>query len=114
MRDQEWDSTSSKLHSLDLSKLVLSFSSLNSVNSEATLGIVDETEVLASLLNTDHIHVTGWVVGIGSNFSIDLDESLHDNLGNLTAIERILQTISQEDDKGKAISLLVRTSTAHN
>lgn len=112
MRDQEWDSTSSKLHSLDLSKLVLGLSSLDSVDGESTLGIVDETEVLAGLVDRDHIHEPGWVGSIGSYFAIDLDESLHDNLGDFTAIEGVLQSVSEEDNERKAVSLLVRTWTA--
>ena len=99
MRDQEWDSTTSKLYSLDLSEFVFTLSWFNSVYGESTLGVVDQTEVLSSLVNADNIHETGWISGICAHFSIDLDESLHDNLGNFTSIEGILQTISEENDQ---------------
>ena len=62
MRNQEWYASSSKLDSLDLSKLVLGLSCLNTVYGKSTLGIVDKSEVLASLLNADHIHEAGRVV----------------------------------------------------
>merc|ERR1712070_429149 len=109
MRDQEWDSSSTKLYSLHLAELVFCLSGLNSVNSESAFGVVDESEVLASLLDRDHIHVAGWVVRVGSYFPVDLDESLHDNLGDFSAIEGVLQSVSKEDNERKAVSLLVRT-----
>ena len=112
MRNQEWYASSSKLDSLDLSKLVLGLSCLNTVYGKSTLGIVDKSEVLASLLNADHIHEAGWVVGICPHFPIDLDKSLHDNLGDFSAIESVLQSIPNEDNKRKAVSKFVRTRTA--
>ena len=112
MRDQEWDSSSTELYSLHLAELVLCLSSLDSVDGESTLGIVDETEVLACLLNRDHIHVAGRVVGICSHFPVDLDESLHDDLGDFPAIEGVLQSVSKEHNKRQAVPLLVRTLTA--
>jgi len=113
MRDQEWDSSSTKLYSLDLSELVFCLSCLNSVNSKSAFSIVDEAEVLASLLNRDHIHEAGWVGGICSHFAIDLDESLHNNLRDFSAIESILQAVSEEYYKRQAVSLFVRAGTAH-
>ena len=99
VRDQEWYASSSNLHSLDLAKLVFGLSLFNAVNGEATLDIVDETEVLASLVNGDDIHEAGGVCGIGANFSIDLDEALHKNHGDLLAGDGVLQSISEEDDQ---------------
>lgn len=114
MRDQEWDSAAAQLYSLDLAELVLCLSSLDSVDSKSAFSIVDEAEVFASFLNRDYVHKAGWVSGICSHFSIDLDESLHDNLGDFSAIEGVLQSVSEEDYERKAVSLLVRTSTARN
>lgn len=111
MRDQEWDSSSTELYSLHLAELVLCLSGLDSVDCESTLGIVDESEVLASLLNRDHIHVPGRVVGVCSHFPVDFDEPLHDDLGDFSAIEGVLQSVSKEYNERKAVSLLVRTRT---
>ena len=61
MRDQEWDSALAQLNALDFAKLVFCLFCLNSVNGEATLGIVDETEVFVGLVNGDDIHEAGWV-----------------------------------------------------
>jgi hypothetical protein len=90
VRDQEWDSALAQLYSLDLSKLVFGLLGLDSVDGEATLGVVDKTEVLASLLDADDIHEACWIGGIGSDFAINLDQALHDNCLSLAAIEGIL------------------------
>jgi len=90
VRDQEWDSTLSQLYSLDLAKFVFCLLSLDTVNGEAALDIVDQTEVLASLLDGDDIHEAGRVGGIGANLAIDLDQALHDDGVHLARVESIL------------------------
>ena len=90
MRDQEWDSALAQLNSLDFSELVFGLLGLDSVDGEATFGIIDKTEVLASFLDTDDIHETSWVCGIGSDLAINLDQALHDNGLGLASVERIL------------------------
>jgi len=90
VRDQEWDSALAQLNSLDFAQLVFRLLSLNSVDGEAALGVVDQTEVLASLINADDIHESSWVCGIGSDFSIDLDQALHDNGLGFACVESIL------------------------
>lgn len=82
MRDQEWDSTTTELNTLDLGELVLSLLGLDAVDSEAALGIVDQAEVLASLLDGDDVHEAGGEGDVGSDLVVDLDEALHhDGLG---------------------------------
>jgi len=93
MRNQEWDATLAKLYSLDLAQLVLRLFSGNAVDGEATLGVVDKTEVLASLLDADYVHVAGWVGRVGANLAVDLDKTLHDNGLGLAGVERILQSV---------------------
>lgn len=109
MRDQEWDAALAQLHSLDLAELVLSLLGLDAVDGEAALGVVDEAEVLASLLDGDHVHETGGVGGVGTDLAVDLDESLHDNRLGLARVKRILETVADEDDQGHAVAELVRT-----
>ncbi len=99
MRNQEWDSSFAQLNSLDLSKLVFSLCSLDSVNSEAAFGVVDKSEVLASLFDRDHVHVAGRISSVGSDFAIDFDKALHEDGFDLPAIEGILETVSNEDDQ---------------
>lgn len=109
MRDQEWDSALAQLHSLNLSELVFCLFGLDSVNGEATLGIIDKSEVLPSFLNADNIHETGWVCCISSDFAIHLDQTLHNDSLGLARVQGILETISDEDDQWHAVAKLVRT-----
>lgn len=95
MRNQEWDATLAQLHSLDLAKLVLCLFASDAVDGEATLGIVDEAEVLASLLDGDDVHKAGWVGWVGAYLAIDLDQALHDNGLGLAAIEGVLQAVER-------------------
>lgn len=109
MRDQEWDAALAKLYSLDLAQLVLGLLGLDSVDGVSTLGVVDETEVLASLLDGDNVHKAGRVGHVGSDLAIDLDQALHENGLGLAVVEGILQAVADEDDEGHAVTLLVRT-----
>lgn len=109
MRNQEWDAALAKLDALDLAELVLSLLRLDAVDGEAALGVVDETEVLASLLDGDDVHEAGGEGHVGADLAINLDETLHhDGLG-LAVVQGVLETVAQEDDEGQAFSLLVGT-----
>lgn len=96
MRNQEWDAALAQLYSLDLAQLVLCLLFSDAVDGETALGVVNETEVLACLLDGDDVHVAGWVGRIGADLAIDLDQALHDNRLGLTAIEGVLQTIGED------------------
>ena len=109
MRNQEWDSTTAKLDALDLAELVLGLLVLDAVDGEAALGIVDEAEVLAGLLDGDDVHVTSGVGHVGADLAINLDETLHEDRAGLAVVERILEAIADEDDQGHALPELVRT-----
>lgn len=92
MRNQEWNAALAQLDTLDLAELVACLLFGDTVDGETALGVVDKAEVLASLLDGDHIHETGWVGGVGAHFAVDLDQALHDDLLDLTAIESVFQT----------------------
>ena len=95
VRNQEWDAALAKLYSLDLAQLVLCLLFSDAVDGETALGVVDEAEVLASLLDGDDVHEAGWVGRIGADFAIDLDQALHDNRLGLAAIEGVLQAVNE-------------------
>lgn len=109
VRNQEWDSAFAELNTLDFAQLVFGLLGLDAVDSETALGVIDETEVLASLVDSDHVHEAGGVGGISADFSVDLDETLHEDGVGLTRVKGILQTVTNEDDERQAISQLVRT-----
>lgn len=109
MRDQEWDSTTAELNTLDLAELVLGLLGLDSVDGEAALGVVDETEVLAGLVDGDDVHEAGGVGHVGADLAVDLDQALHENRSGLTEVESILEAVADEHDQGHAVAELVRT-----
>ena len=109
MRDQEWDSAPAKLHALDLAQLVLGLLSLDAVDGEAALNVVDQAEILASLLDGDNVHETGGVGDVGADLAVNLDEALHEDGLGLAVVQRVLEAVAHEDDEGEGIAGLVRT-----
>ena len=129
MRHKEGDAALAQLDTADLAQLVLGFLAGDSVYGEAALGVVDEAEVLAGLLDADDILEASWVRWVGADLrfdfdqflalrllrcggahlAVDLDEALHDDLLDLAAIERVLQSVSNEDDEWHAVAKLVGT-----
>lgn len=92
MRNQEWNSSLAELDSLNFAQLVFCLFCRNAVDCEAAFGVVDETELLVRLLDGDYIHETSGVCAVRADLAVDFDESLHDNLLDLTRVERILQS----------------------
>ena len=92
MRNQEWNASLAQLDTLDLAQLVLCLLFRDTVDGEAALGVVDKTEVLASLFNGDHIHEAGWVGDICADLAVDLDKALHEDALDFASVERILQS----------------------
>jgi len=107
--NDERNTLGSELNLLDLEKLVGSLLLRDSVDGEATLDVVKETEVLSRLLDRDDILETGGVGLVGSDLVVDLDEALLDDEGDLTSGKSVLQTVADEDGKGQALALLVGT-----
>jgi hypothetical protein len=98
MRNQEWDPPSAQLHPLNLPELVFSLRRLDPVHGKAPLGIIDKSEMLARLLNADHVHEAGWVGSVSSDFAVDFDEALHEDGFDLAAIQGVLEAVADEDD----------------
>lgn len=109
MRNQEWDAALAKLNALDLAELELSLLSLDTVDSEAALGVVDETEVLAGLLEGDDVHEAGGVGAVGADLAVNLDQTLHHDGLDLTTVQGVLETVADEDNQGKTVAQLVGT-----
>ena len=90
MRNQVGNSTTSELDTLDLAELVLCLLVGYAMDGEAALGVVDEAEVLARLLDGDDVHQARGKGGVGADLAVDLDKALHEDLLGLAAIEGIL------------------------
>lgn len=73
MRNQEWHSPFAELHALDFGELVLGLLGCDAVHGEATFGVVDEAEMLASLFDGDDVHEAGGVGCVGADFAVHFD-----------------------------------------
>lgn len=109
MRNQEWDTATAQLNALDLAELVLGLLGLDAVDREAALGIVDEAEVLARLLDGDDIHEAGGVGRVRADLAVDLDQTLHQDGLGLAVVQGVLEAVADEDDQGQAVASLVGT-----
>jgi hypothetical protein len=109
--DDEGDTLGTELNLLDLAQLVLGLLGSDAVDGETTLGIVDQTEVLTGLLDGDGIHESSGVGSVGTDLTIDLDETLHKDVLDLLSVEGVLQTVADQDDQGQALTELVGTSS---
>jgi hypothetical protein len=107
--DEVGDTLLANLDSLDLAELVSSLLIGDSVDGKSALDVVDKSEVLAGLLELDDIHEASGESGVGSDLAVDLDQSLHENGVNLSAVQGVLETVSQEDDERQRLSQLVGT-----
>ena len=78
------------------------------MDGETTLDIVEETEVLARLLDGDDVHEAGGEGLVSADLAVDLDETLLDNSSDLLAGEGVLHAVTQEDGEGEGLAELVR------
>lgn len=90
MRNQVGNAALAKLDALNLSELVLCLLSGDAVDGETALGVVDQAEVLAGLLDGDDVHETSGEGGIGADLAVDLDEALLDDGLDLVTVKSVL------------------------
>jgi hypothetical protein len=109
VRNQVGNAALANLNTLDLAEFVLCLLVCYPVDGEAALGVVNQAEVLAGLLDRDNVHQAGGEGGVGADLAVDLDEALHKDGVDLTAVERILETVAEEDDERQGVAELVRT-----
>ena len=53
------------------------------MDGEPSLNVIDQPEVLAGLVDLDHIHESGGELGVGANLAVDLDKTLLQDRLNL-------------------------------
>jgi hypothetical protein len=61
----------------------------NTMNSKVTLSVIDQMEILYSLVNADEIHKPSRVGYISLDFAMNLNEALHANLLHFISCEGI-------------------------
>ena len=77
----------------NFAELVLGLLGGDPVYGESSLNVVDDPEVLSSLLNLDDIHEPSGELWIGSHLPINLDKTLLHNGGDLLHVQGKLQTV---------------------
>jgi hypothetical protein len=93
VRNQEWDPALAKLNTLNFAQFVFCLLYPDSVHSEAALGVVDEAEVFAGLVNGDDIHESSRVGRVGADFAIDFDQTLHYYRLRFACVEGVFEPI---------------------
>lgn len=97
---------------LDGAELEGSLLSIDLVSLVAALGVVEDSEVLSSLLNAYNVHNTEGETRVSSDFVVNLDQSflILNDLHGLLSGKGISQSVSEEDGEGNAFSPLVGAS----
>jgi len=95
----------------DLAELVGSLFLGKTMKDETSLGIKEKTEDISRLLKFDNVHESSREVMVSANLSVHLDTSLHADLHALLVGEGILEPVTEDDSEGKALALLVGTSS---
>jgi len=103
------DTALAELNALNLAELVGRLLLADAVDNKATLGVVEEAEVLISLGNVNDIHETNGVGLVSADLAVDVDQAVHEDGDNLLAGQSILQAVSEEKDEGQALASLVGT-----
>ena len=92
-----------------LAQLVLRFNTGDSVHDKSTFLVVHQTEVFVRLFNIDNVHDTARIALLHSNFTVNLDQALLKNRRDFLVVQRVLQTVSQDQAQREAFARLVRT-----
>ena len=73
------DTALAELHALYLAELVRSLLFANAVDDEATLGVIEQAEVLIGFGDIDNIHEADGVGLISAHLTVDVDEAVHED-----------------------------------
>ena len=81
------------LHLPDAAQLVLGLGRSDAVDGESSLNVVDDAEILPSLLNLDDVHEASGELRIGPGLAINLNQPLLHNGLHLLGGQGILQAV---------------------
>ena len=110
--NNEWDLVLAESLSLDLEELEASFFILNTVGLEATLDVVENSEMLTGLLEGDDILETERELVTSADSVVHLNETLLilADLDSLLVVQGVLQSVSEQHSNGDAFSQFVWSS----
>lgn len=97
---------------LDGAELEGGLLSVNLVSLVATLGVVENSEVLTGLGNAHDVHDAEGEAGISPDFVVNLDQAflILNDLHSLLATESVVESVSQKDGQRNALAALVGAS----
>jgi len=95
----------------DTAELIFSLFGSDFVEDEATLDVVQDSEIVIGLFDGQDVHEAGWIFDVSADTTINFDETLHDDLGNLTSSKGILELIPEDKHHWKRFAEPVRTGS---
>merc|ERR1719516_594420 len=98
---QVWDTLRASRHCTNPAQLVRRFRGCDPVNTEASLDVIDDPEVLSSLLNLDDIHEPGGELGVGPRLPVNLYQALLHDSFHLLSVEGVLKTVLRKRAMGR-------------
>ncbi len=95
----------------DFAELELGFSSINFVENEASLHVIEQSVMLATLFDCDNVVVANWEMWVASDLVVDLDVAslVLNNHDDLAVVEGVSEAASQEHHQGHTLTELVRS-----
>lgn len=94
--DDEGNTLGTELHFLHLEELVGGLLGGDAVDDETALDVVEQTEVLARLLDGDDVHEASGVGRVGADLVVDLDQALGSDGSHLTASKGVLEAVAEQ------------------
>jgi len=92
-------------------ELVFSLFRSDLVEDEATLDIVQDSEIVIGLFNGQDVHEAGRIFDVSADTAINFDETLHDDLGNFASSKGVLELIPKNKRHWKRLAQPVRTGS---
>eukprot|EP01022_Parablepharisma_sp_SALTPOND_P022654 TRINITY_DN461_c0_g1_i3.p4 TRINITY_DN461_c0_g1~~TRINITY_DN461_c0_g1_i3.p4 ORF type:complete len:121 (+),score=17.35 TRINITY_DN461_c0_g1_i3:596-958(+) len=95
----------------DLAELESGFRSVDFVEDEAAFHVIEESVMVATLLNSDNVVVAYWEVWVTAGLVVNLYVAglVLDDHDNLAVVEGVSEAISQEYHEGHTLTELVRS-----
>jgi len=81
------------------------------VRREASFDVVNESEVLICFVDGNNIHESSWKAELSANFSVHLYQALLTDHPSFVVCQRVLQTVSQEENERQRLTKLVRSTS---
>jgi len=97
---EEWNAVFADADEFHTAKFVRGFFFVDPVRDISSFCVVDKSKVFPGPVNSNDIHETSWVFFVSPDFSVDFDKSFVHDLGDLFPVERVFQTVSDEDREG--------------